>query len=187
MSKYRLTLVAIGLLAVIILMAGWFVGVQPQLDRISTANAQTASIKQINLVQERKNAALAEDHARIDEYRGQLAHLQTKVPANRSQQALIDQINAAAESTGVTMSNLSFDTPHAYAAPEGVPIGTTASGTLIAVNVTLSAYGDRGQLEQFAGNVQGSQRLITVVDSQYTGPDDAQLTLNGITWVLKPR
>lgn len=51
MDKHRLTLIVIGMLGVAVVLGGWLLGVQPQLDRIDTANAQTASLRQLNDVQ----------------------------------------------------------------------------------------------------------------------------------------
>lgn len=186
MSRYRFSLIVVGLLAFLVLIGGWFIGVQPQLDRISTANTQTDSVRQLNQIQQAKNTALAEDDAHLDEYKAQLASTQAEIPAARSQQALIDQINAAAGSAGVTMTALRFEPAQAYVAPVGVSLDTPSSGTLVAIAVSLSAQGDRAALESFTANLQASTRLITVIDSQYTGPEDAQLTLNGATWVLVP-
>lgn len=186
MSRYRFSLIVIGLLAFLVLIGGWFIGVQPQLDRISTANTQTDSVRQLNQIQQAKNTALAEDDAHLDEYKAQLASTQAEIPAARSQQALIDQINAAAGSAGVTMTALRFEPAQAYVAPVGVSLETPTNGTLVAIAVSLSAQGDRAALESFTANLQASTRLITVIDSQYTGPEDASLTLNGATWVLVP-
>ncbi len=186
MSRYRFSLIVVGLLAFLVLIGGWFIGVQPQLDRISTANTQTDSVRQLNQIQQAKNTALAEDDAHLDEYKAQLASTQAEIPAARSQQALIDQINAAAGSAGVTMTALRFEPAQAYVAPVGVSLDTASSGTLVAIAVSLSAQGERAALESFTANLQASTRLITVIDSQYTGPEDAQLTLNGATWVLVP-
>lgn len=186
MSKYRFSLLIIGVLALGILAAGWFVGVSPQVDRINAANSTADQVRAVNDLQAIKNAGLAEDNQRLDEYKSELAQAQGAVPANRAQQALVDQVNAAAAAADVMMTTMTFDTPQSYAAPAGVPLGATSSSQLVSVGVVLTAAGDRGQLEQFAANIQGSPRLITVNSSQYTGPEDAQLTLTGTTWVLLP-
>ncbi|WP_460801899.1 hypothetical protein [Microbacterium sp. GXF6406] len=186
MSKYNFSLIAIGLLAAIILAAGWFVGMKPQLDRMGEANKQTENARQINDVQAAKNAALAEDHKRLDEYKAQITATQAEIPQTRSQQGLVDQINAAADNADVMMRSLTFDSTIRYTPPTGVTIAPVSSGDLVAVTVSISAEGDRERLEDFAARLQASKRLVTVVDSIYTGPEDAVLTLNGITWVLQP-
>lgn len=186
MDKYRLSLIVIGVLAAGILLGAFFVGVQPQLDRIGRAETQTAAAVQQNTVQEARNAALAADNERIDEYRGTLETNRTQIPADRAQQPMIDQIHAAAAAAGVTVTTLTSEAAVTYTAPTGVDLTPPASGTLVQVPVTLSASGDRAALEQFAANVQRSARIFTVTGSQYSGPDEPTLTLTGATWVLKP-
>ncbi|WP_298041234.1 hypothetical protein [uncultured Microbacterium sp.] len=186
MSKYNFSLIAIGLLAAIILAAGWFVGIKPQIDRMGEANSQTENARQINDVQAAKNAALAEDHKHLEEYKSQIAATQNEIPQTRSQQALFDQISAAADNANVTMTSVTFDTPLGYTAPTGVAIAPVTSGSLVAVSVSISATGDREQLEDFVSRLQASKRLVTVIDSIYTGPEEAILILNGSTWVLQP-
>lgn len=186
MDKYRLSLIVIGVLAVGILLGGWFVGVQPQLDRISRADTQRASVAEVNAGHEAKNAQLAKDHEQLEAYRAELDQDRAKIPSARSQQPLIDQLNAAAASAGVTVTALTFDGPAAHVAPNGVPLSAPANGTLVAVPVTLAVTGDRPALEQFAANVQRSARILTVTGSQYSGPEEPVLTLTGTTWVLAP-
>lgn len=186
MDKHRLSLIIIGVFAVAILAGGWFVGVQPQLDRITRANTQTASIKQMNDIQQIKNDALEADNANLETYRGELAEKQKKIPAARSQQELINQLDAAAENADVTIQSLTFEAAVSFAAPEGVTADAPVGGTFIAVPLSLSASGDRKSLEKFAANLQTSARIITIGSSQFTGAEEGSLVISGITWVLMP-
>ncbi|WP_454112356.1 type 4a pilus biogenesis protein PilO [Microbacterium aurum] len=186
MDKHRLTLIVIGALGLVIIAGGWFVGVQPQLDRIEAANSQTASIRQINDVQQKKNEALAADNDRLEEYKTDLAAKQQEIPASRAQQELINQIDAAATAAGVTVKNLRFDVAAAYIAPAGVDVAGPSSGTLVDVPLTLSADGPRPQLEDFVAKLQSSPRIVTISQSDFTGGEETSLTLTGTTWVLLP-
>lgn len=186
MDKYRLSLIVIGALAGGILLGGWFVGVQPQLDRINRADTQRASVAEVNAGHEARNAQLAADNEKLDEYRAELEQDRSRIPSSRLQQPLIDQIDAAAAGAGVKVTALSFDVPAAHVAPNGVPLASPANGTLIAIPVALTVAGERPALEQFAANVQRSARILTVSGSQYSGPEEATLTLTGTTWVLSP-
>lgn len=186
MDRYRLSLIAIGVVAIGILGAGWLVGVQPQLDRINKATTQTSSIRQVNAVQEGRNAALAADNARLDEFKADLASDQNEIPASRLQQPLIDQFAAAASAAGVGVDTLTFDGPTAYVAPTGVDVPVPVTQTLVAVPVTITVTGPRPNLEAFAAALQGSTRIVTVSGSEYSGPDDSAMTIKGTTWVLMP-
>jgi len=186
MDKYRLSLMIIGVLAVAILFGGWFVGVQPQLDRIARATEQTVSVKQMNDVQQLRNDALAADNDHLEDYKRELAAMQKQIPATRSQQELINQIDAAAKAADVTIRTLTFDSAISFTAPEGVTTGLPSGGTFVAVPLSLAATGARADLEKFAANLQKSARIITIGSSQFTGAEDGSLVLGGVTWVLMP-
>lgn len=186
MDRFRLSLILIGVLAVAIVLGGWALGVQPQLDALGRATTQTASITQLNDVQAAKNAALAVDNANLAEFSAQLAADQAQIPTARSQQPLIDQFDAAAVSTGVTVQSLAFDPATVFAPPAGVPAPLPAAQTLVAVPTTITVTGPRANLEAFAAALQASARIMTLVSSQYAGPDDSSVTLTGTTWVLLP-
>jgi len=185
MDRYRLSLIIIGVLAVAILGGGWALGIQPQLDRMNTAAKQTAAITQLNTVQEAKNAALAADSKKMDEFAAQLAADQAQIPQARAQQDLVDQFDAAAASSGVVIESLVFDPAVAYVPPAGVAVPTPAGETLVAVPTTITASGPRANLEAFAAAVQASTRIVSIASSQYIGPDDSAVTLVGTTWVLQ--
>lgn len=187
MDKHRLTLIVIGVFGVAIVLGGWLVGVQPQLDRIDAANEQTASLTQLNDVQQAKNDALAADNERLGEFSADLAAKQQEIPASRAQQELINQIDAAATSAGVTVKDLRFAPASLYVAPAAVEISGPSSGALVDVPLTLTAQGDRPQLEAFVAALQQSSRIVTIESSQYSGGDQTALTLTGTTWVLMPR
>lgn len=185
LTKYRLSLAAIGTLAAVLLVAGWFLGVQPQLTKALKANEQTAAARTQNDLLVVKNAGLKADQERISEFQAQLAQKQVSIPSARSQQELITQITAAADSAGVDVTNVSFEQARRYVPPAAVPVPATTS-TLVAVTFSIAAGGERAGLEQFAANMQAINRLATITQSQYTGPEAASLVLGGQTWVLQP-
>ncbi len=187
MDKHRLTLIVIGVLGVAIVLGGWFVGVQPQIDRIDAANSQTASITQLNDAQQIKNDALAADNEKLGDYKNDLAEKQREIPASRSQQDLINQIDAAAVAAGVTVKSLSFDAAADFVAPPGVDMAGPSSGKLIDIPLTLNATGERAQLEDFIAKLQQSSRIVTISASTYTSGDGAPaVDITGTTWVLLP-
>lgn len=186
MDKHRLSLILIAVLAVGTVLGGWFLGIQPQLDRAAVADEQTRSVQQLNITQQRKNTQLAEDAKNLDALRAQLSGAQANIPPTRSQQALINQLDGLAGSAGVRIASLTFEQPAPYAPPAGVPVAIPGSGTMVRVGMSVTAAGDRQALERFAAGVQAMQRIITIADSQYTGPEEPTLTLSGALWALVP-
>lgn len=184
MDKHRFTLIIIGIFGVGILAGGWFLGVQPQLNRIGDAAAQVESVRQLNEAQTQVNAALAADYQRLGEFQGALDAAKALIPDRRSQQALIDQIEAAADAAGVTIKTINFDAPVAFTPTVGVPVNLPATSTLVAIPVDITVAGERSSTEAFAAGLQGAARIVTVTGSEYRGPEDPSLTLSGTTWVL---
>lgn len=186
MDKHRLSLIVIGVLAAAIVFGGWLIGVQPQIARIDTANDQTSSISQINDVQQIANDALKADNENLPRFKADLAARQSEIPADRNQQELINQLDAAASAAGVTISALRFDVAAQYTPPTGVDVTGAAGGTLIQIPLTLNADGPRAQLEDFVGNLQESSRIVTISSSRYSGGEESAVELTGTTWVLMP-
>ena len=185
MDRFRLSLIVIGVLAVAILFGGWTLGIQPQLDALGRATQQTITTKQLNDVQAAKNASLAVDNENLADFQAQLSADQNEIPISRSQQPLIDQLNAAAAATGVAVESLVFDSAVAYAPPVGVSAPSPAGQTLVAIPTTITVTGPRSNLEAFASALQASARIVSIVSSQYTGPDDSAATFVGTTWVMQ--
>lgn len=186
MDKHRLSLIVIAVLAIAILFGGLVIGVQPQVERMNRADAQAETLAATNDIQEARNRALASDNANLDAYKSDLASREAMIPSARSQQELINQIDAASTSAGVSVRSLTFDAAAPYSPPAGVKITGPSSSTLVAVPLTLAADGERAKLESFVKRLQASGRIVTLGASQYTGGDVDALTLTGLTWVLLP-
>lgn len=184
MDKHRLFVIATGVLGVGILLVGFLVGVQPQLDRAGRAAEQTASVEQMNDVQATRNAALAAEHEKLDEYRDELARDRAQIPEARNQSEHIDQLHAAALATGVVLSTVTFDAPKAFEAPAGVALDGPSTSTLVAVGLRLTAEGERGALEAFVRSLQTSPRIVSIDTTEYKGPESATLNIDATTWVL---
>lgn len=186
MDKYRLSLIAISVLAVGILAGGWFLGIQPQIDRTGRAVVQTASIMQVNNVQQVKVDALEADNEKLGDFEKQLRAARARIPEARSQQELVVQIDRAASEAGVTVTSLNFDEAVSYAVPPLVAVRLPSTATLVAIDMQLAATGDRSALEEFAANLQTSERIMTIVGTTYAGPEEPSLAISATTWVLLP-
>lgn len=185
MDRFKLSLIVIGVLAIAVVLGGWALGIQPQLDALGKAAQQTTTTKQLNDLQAAKNASLAADNAKLAEFQAQLEADEAQIPSSRSQQPLIDQINAAASANAVEISSLVFDPAVAFVPPTGVPAPLPGAAALVAVPTTITATGPRPNLEAFAAALQASERIVSISSSQYTGPDDSAITLVGTTWVMQ--
>lgn len=184
MNRYRISLLVIGVLAVVILIGGWFLGVDPQLSRIEAANSQRTLVLQKNTIQEARNAQLAADKAKLPELQAQLDSGLAQIPSDRSQQALIDQLNAAALASGTGLVSVTFDAPVDAVAPAGVAVTLPSSATLVTVPLTMTVAGSRANLEAFLVHLQSVPRIVSVAQTAFSNADEPTLVVTGLTYVL---
>ena len=119
-------LVALGALAL-----GWFLGVSPALDARATSTSQLASLQSANDQTALRIAKLAKDKQQLPQLQQQLAGLLTSVPTSADIPDFVNQINAAASQSGVTVTSIGVSdaTPFQPVAPPAGSAAPTASST----------------------------------------------------------
>ena len=131
MDKNRLWIIGSVLLMAVVLSLGWFIGVAPQLAAVATADAQRAQVQTLNAQHQATLAQLKRDFAHLSVLKGQLADLSRSVPADSAMSAFVDEVNALAATTGVTVTGVSVADakPYAPVAPPAASGGATPTGT----------------------------------------------------------
>jgi Tfp pilus assembly protein PilO len=97
-----------------ILVGGWFLGIQPQLDAAASAQAQRAGIQQLNAANEAALRALQADDAKKNELSDQFVQLSASVPALPQFPIFLDEVNEIATSNHVVVSNATTSSNLAY-------------------------------------------------------------------------
>jgi len=181
-------LVIAALSAVVVVVLGFVVGVQPQLSAASTAEEQTGSVGEQNDAIRATIAQLQADQADLSGHQAELATLQAAVPATASLSAFIDSVNALAGSSSVTVSGLTTADAVAYlpapaavvpeaaaptegataapvapappVAPELVtdPLVTSSNFSYVPVSVTVT--GSYSQALEFLSQLRAAERLF---------------------------
>ena len=130
MSRNRLMLVLAAVAALAVAAGGFFLGVQPQLARAATAEAETQSISSANQVTRSEIARLREQARSLPKMQATLAALRASVPATGATSAFISQLNATADATGVKVSTITVGDAVAYTPPvvDSTPTATASAG-----------------------------------------------------------
>src|SRR5665647_580086 len=81
-------------LILLIFVATWFLVAGPRFEAASTTLADAADVRARNVVLETQNAKLREDFAKLDDYKAELATLQTQIPTDAQ---LVDRAEVVRE------------------------------------------------------------------------------------------
>ncbi|GAA3341938.1 hypothetical protein GCM10017714_28060 [Curtobacterium pusillum] len=129
MSRNRLMLFLAGIAALAVAAGGFFLGVQPQLDRAETAKADAQSISSGNQTTRTEIARLREQAKSLSKMRAELAALRASVPSSAAASSFISQLNATADTTGVKVATITVGDAAAYTPPAATTSGSASSAT----------------------------------------------------------
>lgn len=182
MSILRLWVIGSAFIAVLILLAGWFLGIQPRLAEVSAANAERQNVASINAGYEAVLVELRALSENLPELESDLAAIRVEIPEEPELPALLGQLNELAVTSGVTLNEVTTDPPQLVPAALLEPLGVT---DLVGIPVRVSALGPPEGLAQFMKAAQFGPRLMWV--GRFSTGDDAdtgRVTLEGIIFVL---
>lgn len=182
MSILRLWVVGTVFVAALILLAGWFLGVQPRLAEVNAANTERQSVASINAQYEAVLVELRELSENLPALERELAELRVEVPQSPELATLLGQLNALAEASGVSLNEVTADPPVLIEPALLEPLGVT---DLVGIPVRVSALGAPEGLAQFMKAAQFGPRLMWV--GRFSTGDDAdtgRVTLEGYIFVL---
>ena len=175
------------ILAVAILVLGWFVVVNPQLTTASSTRDEIESVRTQNLVLEAKNAKLKAQNDDVASLRDTLAAAVAQLPFDSGLPEFTRQVSAQATENSVALASIVVG---AAAAVAGTTTSDTATATptstgLVGIPVTLVATGtNAGQLAFLTAlQVTGPRRALissaqlAPVGGNEAAGADAQLTM----------
>ncbi|ANP73945.1 hypothetical protein PA27867_3009 [Cryobacterium arcticum] len=118
MDKNRMWTIGSIIVMVAVLVGGALLGIQPQLTAAAVANAQRMSVEASNAGQASVLDQLKKDFAGIGDLKAELAPLSASVPNGSMMPEFIDQINALAASTQVSLDGITVAEATPYASVE---------------------------------------------------------------------
>jgi hypothetical protein len=158
------------LLALLILVAGWFLAINPELSSADSLHSQADTAQTGNLAAQAKLNALKAKSQQSGELVQQLTAAVDALPPETALPSLTRQLSAQAHAAGVTVSSITIGASGAAGAPAGAPAAnSTAGGGLVSTSVTLAVDGTLAHQLAFlhAVQVDGPRRAL-VTSTQVT-------------------
>jgi hypothetical protein len=121
MNAQRLWLIGSAIVAVALLVVGWFVGVSPQLTAMSETDQQRAGVDLQNAATEAAVARLAEDFSSLDALETERDLLRRSIPVVHDKSLFVDQVDALATASGTTVTQVSTSAVTTYTPPVTEP------------------------------------------------------------------
>ncbi len=181
------------LVAVLIVVAGWFLLISPQRAQVVDLEAQTQAQENTNSSLDTELAVLKEQNKNLPEKQAELAALQTKIPDAPDLPTYIREMQDVGRKSGVAFTSL---TPTAPVTVGGVSSegGALVPETLAALNVDLVVTGSYFEITKFMNNLETASRYTLVsgyvIDSEGTaiasedGTADLTATVNARIYLV---
>jgi Tfp pilus assembly protein PilO len=191
MTRNRLNMLIAVVAMVVVALAGFFLGVQPQLAQAANDRVEQTSVDATNRVTAAELARLKERAKSLPALKAELAKLTASVPSGANMSSFYGAVDGVAASSGVKVSAITTSDAVAYTAPvaadtdadaeEATPEATaTATGeptaaattpltdpaisgkNFSAIPVSVSVDGSFDQALAFVGGLQDGARLFLV-------------------------
>jgi type IV pilus assembly protein PilO len=215
MNSTRTWTLGTAVVAVLLLVAGWFLLVSPQRSAAADLRDQVTAQQAANDAIALKTKQLQAQFASLPERQAQLAEIKQQMPDNPALPSLIRDLSSYADSAGVTLDSVAPGAPTAVVAaapaapaagqpvtaPGQAPAAASTDG-LLSIPTTVTAVGSYSELTLYLQKLQSSMRRAFLVNTVgltaapaaagKTGSSDTTsssgdltMTLNGDIFVMK--
>lgn len=211
MTANRIWTLGVSLAAVVIVALGWFFAISPALAQADLASSQAKNADAQNAAQRIALVRLKGQYDKLPELRADLTKLQLAVPETSNLDALLDQLQQLAQSTGVIITSFTAaeatpyggtaaPAPAATETPKSTGSSTTTDATaassptgvkdrLFSIPITVAVKGSPEQVMAFTDASQKGSRFFLVTTDTFTGsrdhPEDDGGTLTGYVFVVR--
>ncbi|TFD55425.1 hypothetical protein E3T55_01040 [Cryobacterium frigoriphilum] len=189
-DKSRLWMAGAAFAALVAMLAGWFLGIEPALAAASSADTSRATVLVTNTTHAAVLAQLVEDSRDKNRLSAEFATMTASIPDGTGIPDFVNQIDALADANAVTIAGISVADAQSYTPGATVVDALITAQSLAALKVSISVDGDYEKVLQFVDGLQTGARLFLVtgittqVDSEFTEQVDAEIT--GLVYVLVP-
>jgi len=162
MTETRKWTVGVALVAVLILVAGWFLLISPKRAEVADLQAQTAAQEDDNSALAMERDLLKQQNKELPEKQAELAGLRTQIPRAPELPSYIRQLQDIGKASGVGLSSL---TPSAPVSLSGVQVADGVAlppQELAAVNVDIVVTGTFFEIEKFVNELETTERYTLV-------------------------
>lgn len=192
MTKSRVWSLGASVLAVLMLVASWFLLISPQRSEAASLRDQTTQQEQFNDQIKLKTQELKAQFASLPARQAQLAEIKQEMPENPALPSLVRDLSSYADDAGVVLVSVAPSAPQ--------PLGSGASSTSAAattapiqqIQTNIVASGSYAELTLYLQKLQSKMRRAILVENiQLTkssadgaAKDDLQMTIVGKVFVL---
>jgi len=106
------------LASVVVALAGFLVGVQPQLVSAQSSEQQHKAAERTNAASQQRIVKLAEENRTLSQQKAALAVLEGSIPTSLNQSSFYSELYDLASTNGVTISSLTTSDAQAYSPPQ---------------------------------------------------------------------
>lgn len=180
----RLWAIITAFVCVLLLGAGWFVGVEPRLAAADRANEQRQTVEAQNTLARAEVARLQEAEGNRDALDAQLAELRAAVPPGVDGSGFLATLDQLVAAHGVVLASVALSDPLAYVPPaEGdfspLTDASITSENFVLVPVEVAVGGTNEQVLAFLASLQSQKRLI-LINEVARVRDEANADLYGL-------
>ena len=143
--------IAIGLICIVVLVAGYMVVIKPQLEQLDAAEAKELSLKQEFEVKQSKAANLEQYQEQMEEIERSFGTLLRQLPSKTEVAELLSEISAAG-----AVNNLDFKL---FQPEKEIPLEFYAE-----LPIQLEVAGEYHQFGRFVSDVAKLPRIVTLND-----------------------
>jgi Tfp pilus assembly protein PilO len=142
-------------LIVLLVAASYFLLIGPKYTEADDVDQQTGATQDQIVVLRKRNADLNKQEKELPTFLAKLAKSQKALPATPGMSDFLNQLQAAGDNVGISVSGLSV----------AAPIASTNSSGVWELPVTLTAVGDADKLSAFLTQLQSVQPRAVLIKS----------------------
>lgn len=192
MTKSRVWSLGASLLAVLMLVASWFLLISPQRSEAASLRDQVTQQEQFNEQIKLKTKELKAQFASLPARQAQLAEIKQEMPENPALPSLVRDLSSYADDAGVELVSVAPSTPQPLTAGAASTAAVAASAPIQQISTTVVATGSYAELTLYLQKLQSKMRRAVLVEniqlgkasSEGAAKDDLQMTLIGKVFVL---
>jgi type IV pilus assembly protein PilO len=179
MTSSRTWTAGAAVVAVLLVVAGWFLLISPQRSAAADLRDQTSAQQATNSQIQLKTKQLQAQFASLPARQAQLAEIKQQMPDNPALPSLIRDLSSNAEDAAVTLVSVSPGTPEVLTGVNGAAAPSApgqpaqvADGGVLAIPTTVVVSGSYAQLTLYMQKLQTSMRRAYLVENIQLAEDD---------------
>ena len=176
MTATRKWSVGAALVAVLILVAGWFLLVSPKRAEVADLEAQTQTQLNENSTLETEKAVLEQQFKELPEKQAQLAAIEEQLPDAVDMPSYIRELQDLANQSNVVLTGMMPAAPVTVGGGDPVTAGTGAltPDALAGLNIDIKIEGYWGGVKQFVNGIEKTERYTLVGGLTVNELDDSE-------------